>query len=402
MSERKGRKANGSARTRTRHGRAGNGCGTLVKRGSVWHARWMVDGRLVSRSTGTGDRAEAEAWLDRMSVSRRGVDDREAVGKLVRVMSATLSDEERARAGAVPVADLYALWRDDPTRREVAPRTMRVYEGELHVLTAWIARRHPEIVSAKDVSQGVADEYIAERAKSASPNTVNKDLNLFCAVWRTLSRRHGLDYNPWTSERIARKRHRGTTRRALTDAEVDALLATAKGEMRLLILVGVSTGLRLGDAVALEWGRNVDLGRRTLTVKTSKTGRVVSLPILEDLHAALVEQRRGQPDGEAHVFPESWAANEREGRTMTVSQRMVTVFRRAGIETQQKGYGGLHTPLATFHSLRHTFVSRLIKRGVNPAIVRECVGHSTMLMTEHYTHIDADTLRAALAPEKRP
>ncbi|MBQ7188389.1 MAG: hypothetical protein IJR99_03140 [Kiritimatiellae bacterium] len=37
--------------------------GSLEKHGKVYRARWMVDGKLYLRSTGTADRAAAEKKL---------------------------------------------------------------------------------------------------------------------------------------------------------------------------------------------------------------------------------------------------------------------------------------------------------------------------------------------------
>lgn len=385
---------------RNKRTRAGNGCGTLVKRGNVYHARWCVGGRLVSRTTGTGNLAEARAFLARFSVARRGQADRDAVRKLAGVLAANLADTDTSlRLIGVPVAQLFDLYRDAPSRRETALRTTERYRGQLHLLADWIERRHPEITSARDISQTVADEYIADRARTASANSVNKDLNLFAAVWRALSRRYGFTYNPWTPENIARRRNRPTCRRALSDAEVAALLARSTGELHRLVLVGISTGLRLGDIVRLRWA-DADMDRRELTVATGKTGRVVVLPMTDNLHAELAAARAAQRPGEDAVFPGLRARLRANGGTEHISNAVSRLFRACGIEPQQTDRNGRRAPLATFHSLRHTFVTRLIKRGVSPALVQAAVGHSSMLMTEHYTHIDADTLKRALAPDR--
>ena len=55
------------------------------------------------------------------------------------------------------------------------------------------------------------------------------------------------------------------------------------------------------------------------------------------------------------------------------------------------------TPRATFHSLRHTFITNLIEAGVDPLLVRDAAGHSVMATTAGYTHIGEKTLRRAIA-----
>lgn len=393
-SAKKVKKEQGRKRS-ARRSRAGNGSGTLVWRGKVWQARWYANGRLVSRSTGTADLDEARAFLAQHSVARKGKADRAVVQKLQMLVSSSLADDDRMRTMGIPVRDLFGLFRDAPGRHPVGARTLEVYAGQMRLLADWIARRHPEITSARDISQTVADEYIADRAEKSSANTVNKDLNLFAAVWRTLARKYGLDYNPWTEDKIARRRLDSTSRRALTPAEVKAILAVAKGEMRLLIQIGLNTGLRMGDILDLTWDK-LDMKARTLTVRTRKTGAPVCLPILPKLYADLKAQLE-RTEGR-FVLPELRSRLKANGNPAAICRSVGVIFRDAGIKTQQDGKAGNghKAPLATFHSLRHTFVTRLITKGVNPAIVREAVGHSTMLMTEHYTHIDADTLQQAL------
>ena len=44
-----------------------------------------------------------------------------------------------------------------------------------------------------------------------------------------------------------------------------------------------------------------------------------------------------------------------------------------------------------FHAFRHSYVSMLINSGVNPLVVRDLVGHTSVDMTARYTHVALDT-----------
>jgi integrase len=48
-----------------------------------------------------------------------------------------------------------------------------------------------------------------------------------------------------------------------------------------------------------------------------------------------------------------------------------------------------------FHSLRHTFASWLVQRGTPIYEVAKLLGHSTVRMTERYSHLAPDTVRQA-------
>lgn len=385
-------------RNKTKRGRGTNGAGTLVKHGKFWHARWRVNGHLISRSTGTADLAQAKEWLAKQSIVRTGLRDRDALAKISLAISASLEDAETARrVVSVPVAQLYELYRDAPNRPFVKDSTLDGYRHQFQVFTAWIKKRYPDITSARDISQTVADEYAAHRAKSVSANRVNKDLNLFSLVWRTLASKYGLAYDPWSPEHITRKHHQPHERRALTDEEVRALMDNSGGEMRLMFLVAICTGLRMGDILNLRWDKHVDMEGRTIAIRrTRKTGAPIVLPIVAELSQALQKQKDANPDS-PWVFP--WE----HGRTLRDICRSVSrVFKRAGIDMHPADEDGTRarSPTASFHSLRHTFVTRLMRRGISPALIQAAVGHSTMLMTEHYTHISSDDLARGLADDK--
>jgi integrase len=51
----------------------------------------------------------------------------------------------------------------------------------------------------------------------------------------------------------------------------------------------------------------------------------------------------------------------------------------------------------SFHSLRHTATSLMKNAGVSAAVVMDIVGHDSGAVSAHYTHIDEDAKRAAIA-----
>lgn len=115
--------------------------------------------------------------------------------------------------------------------------------------------------------------------------------------------------NPFRSlKRGARQNQESHTddtvhRRPFTAEELQKLLDAARGDdfMFPLITAGACTGMRRGDLCKLQWNA-VDLAGGMLTVKTSKTGAQVEIPIFKPLRAVL-ESRRGQ--GTDYVFPEA-------------------------------------------------------------------------------------------------
>lgn len=82
----------------------------------------------------------------------------------------------------------------------------------------------------------------------------------------------------------------------------------------------------------------------------------------------------------------------------SVGDRLKAIFRKANITTSVRIEGRKHmTPEATFHSLRHTFVSFAANAGVPLHIVQSIVGHESTAMTRHYYHENLDALKSAVA-----
>ena len=390
-------KGNKRKQHRQKRTRAPSGSGTLVKRGKNYEARWRVNGKLICRSLHTDDLETAKAELARLSVPRTGLRDREALAKITRAMSAQLSDvNDQVRAASIPINQLFDIWQQSPIHGRASGRTLESYRHQLAAFTSWLAGVYPEITNARDISQTVAEEYAAHRRDTRSPGTVQKDLNLLAAIWKSLALKYGLEYNPWHPDRIARPAAKPFSRRALTDAECDALLAAANATQRLRVLLALDAGLRLSDIIHLEWNC-IDFKRRIINrLITRKTGAEIFNPISKRLEKTLRERRAAQPAGETHVFPEDIARIRANGDPERITHEMNRLFARAGITVNETGENGRTRTIASFHSLRHTFVSRLMERGVNPYYVQRAVGHSTMMMTAHYDHSAADEIRKAL------
>ena len=59
---------------------------------------------------------------------------------------------------------------------------------------------------------------------------------------------------------------------------------------------------------------------------------------------------------------------------------------------------GILTRKVTPHSLRHSFASHLIERGVDIKIVQELLGHVSIMTTQIYTHVAMNKLENIKSP----
>ena len=369
------------------------GSGSLLKRNGRWVIRWRDGGKVKQEATefvvgAEGAKEGAEALLAERSQigrlkSRRDqvavlLAEREELAEKIRRLEAAARGESSA---PLLLGALVEAWRKSPRRRDVSAELEEDYAREIARFVKWAG----EGVEMAAVDDAMAERYAVELGRRVSGNTYNKHLVTLTAAWRAVGRAAGVRGNPWAD--LPRKRKDTHSRRSLTKEEVARVLALAEGELRSLVLVGLWTGLRLGDACRLKWEAFKADG--SVEVRTAKTGAVVRLP------AARLVAELGKR-GEGYVMPGMAAAYGRD--SSAVSKRVTDLFTRAGIATKEKRKGWHQSrPTASFHSLRHTFVTRCVEAGVPVAVVRELVGHTRETMTLHYTHISAEAMEAALS-----
>jgi len=382
---------------RKRQARA-NGEGTLEMHGRVWRARWTVDGKTFTRSTGTSDKREAAKRLAEFTAPFKLGNEKatlEGLAAKVQGVTAELKAYEDAKP-ALALKHGFEAYRKSAERPDTGAATLEMYECQYSRLATWIAKHYPDATEMRHVSRAMAEAFMAYLAEKFSANTYNKYATLFRRMWEVLAETARLTVNPWT--KIKHKAEDKTaTRRELTVDELHRVCDNVKGEMRMLFAVGIYTGLRLGDCALLEWG-NVDLTRRMIAVVPRKTarhanGRPVIIPIHATLAAMLAETPAEKRTG--YVMPRT-AATYRTDRA-ALTDKIQAAFMAAGIRTATKADGSARATVEVgFHSLRHTFVSLAANAGVPMAHVQSIVGHTSPAMTRHYFHVSENALQNAV------
>jgi integrase len=152
--------------------------------------------------------------------------------------------------------------------------------------------------------------------------------------------------------------------------------------LRPIVLVALNTGLRRGELLGLTWDAiNFPAKLLTVTAATAKSGHTRRIPLNREALEILTawHARLGKPKGEALVFP---------GRDGARMRRVDTAWRSLVKSAGLKNF--------RLHDTRHHFASRLVQAGVDLYTVKELLGHSEITMTERYSHLAPDNLRAAV------
>lgn len=241
-------------------------------------------------------------------------------------------------------------------------------------------RRLAESFSGKSLSQlspFAIEAHKQCRLKTGARVRVNRELAVLKALFNRVTEWKLYEGgNPVATVKMTKEPRQRL--RFLEVEEEAALLAVSAEPLRTLILVRIHCGLRLrSEALTLQW-RDVDLGRRTVTVSAAyaKSGQMRTVPLNSIVHAALDHLPRS---GE-YVFA-------KPGGIPYISVRnFVTACRTAGLHD------------VTPHTLRHTFATRLIAGGTDLRTVQELGGWAKIEMLVRYGHVT--TARKAEAVER--
>jgi integrase len=153
--------------------------------------------------------------------------------------------------------------------------------------------------------------------------------------------------------------------------------------LRNLINFAVNTGLRQSDLINLEWSQ-INFKNQTLILDNrnsqTKSRKVHTLPLNMKALQILTERQLGLSGGE-RVF----TYQGKPIKQLFISHKFKKLVTKAGIN-----------PQLSFHSLRHSFASWLIQKGVPIYQVSKLLTHSDLRVTQIYAHLSEQNLKNAV------
>ena len=361
------------------------GRGNLQKEKSGRYTlRVGINGRRYSRSTGTTDREKAERALERF-LAPLGLG-----------------------ATRLPLADAWQRYEMSPNRRDIAKATLDSKRAVWMSFSRWMEKYHVEIGHLAEVTDEAVAEYLTQFRCHHSATTYNNHVCALREVFRLLADKAGVAHDPWAG--VCLLADDSVSRRELTIDELGRLHATASkagAEWKLLFMTGTYTGLRLGDCCRLTWD-NVNLERQVIQVIPEKTkkhmhGRPVTIPIHPELLKELTGRARSpsappSPDAATSPYINPTIAHLYLNENWRLDAELSRIFKAANITMSVRMEGRTRkSVVASFHSLRHTFVSLSANAGVPLPVVQSIVGHCSTAMTRHYYHENEENLRKAVA-----
>lgn len=283
----------------------------------TWYGRYELNGRLVRinlqvKLAGTppasyslrdqGDTAFEVSRIKAQTKLNEIVDEARRSSGAVRILEKIYEEKTGDVIESVKLEKLSDEWAKIPRRRAVNGRYADQCKSTLDRFVKYVRDNYPQAIELMLITPTMARAFMdAEAKRGVTSKTWNDTLKLLRATYRYLAANGSS--NPF--EKMPTKETDTVFRIPFTPEELRNIMEAAKDdeEIRPIIITGMCTAMRRGDCCLLEW-EDVDLKNYFITVKTSKTGQTVSIPIFPML-ASELEQRAKQagPRRTGHVFP---------------------------------------------------------------------------------------------------
>jgi integrase len=311
-----------------------------------WYARFRVGGKIKQVRLDVRVEGERPARLkddgDRAFERSRGAALKEFKLQVEKLRGDPMAEKTLQRLVEIKtgheakfpkLADLPVLWEAIPRRRDPNDRYKEQCKGGLKRFAEFVAEQQPMAAEFVKVTPETAKAFMgAESARGLSPKTWNDTLKLLRTTFKRLHPQLNDGSNPFHG--LITKATATVNREPFSIPEMKAILeaSVADPAMRLIIVTGMCTAMRRGDCCMLKWD-DVDLKQGFISVKTSKTGETVDIPMFPMLREMLREiEAKGQKG--PFCFPEAAAMYEKnpDGITWRVKRILAAAFRSRAVE----------------------------------------------------------------------
>lgn len=328
----------------------------LRQRKGFWHARYMTP----------GGRKEQSLKVTNLKVAMRKA--QEINDLLESGEYATI--ETRNTSKAKTFADFMEEFKKNCT--SWSQRTWKGNQALLNKLLKEFGHLPLNAVTTRELESYLARKRDQEGVTAA---TTNRYLAALKTMFKMAVRWGYLGYNP--ADPIKLLRENSEIPDALTEEQLEKLLAELPDYARIITTFAADTGMRCSEMEQLQWS-DIRFNERMIVVRGSNTKndefRVIPMTervynLLQELHS----QNQKPKIRQLQVLP--WK---------DIRGSLHNAGMRAGI-------GHVHP-----HMLRHTFATRLRDKGVPLDRIKELLGHKSMQMVLRYAKARPEQLKEAI------
>lgn len=359
--------------------------GNIYKRGKNWYLDLRVNGRRVRKRVGSSKEVAQLALKDiEVQAARREF--------------GFLNED-------VPIQRFLAEF-EAYSKTNHRDRTTKRYGAVIDHLWEFL-KLHPSIVLLSHITPAIIDQYKTFRKQAwVNPNgqkvyeateigpytrrgakayTINFEVNVLRTILYVAVKWGYLKDNP-TKGITKLKVEESKQPRFLTEAECETLLKACSLRLYPIVFTFLNTGMRKAELENLEW-TDIDLKRKRISIRKKsfwqpKTGErhiPINDPLCDLLQRIKAENtKKGKSN---FVFCDLDGSQIK----YKVREQLIKTAKHAGIPD-----------LTKIHTLRHTFASHLVMKGIDLPTVQKLMGHADIQTTMIYSHLAEDHLSNAV------
>jgi integrase len=357
-------------------------------------------GRRVKKSTKLTNRKDAMTAA--LAFEEAATKARSA--ELTRAQAMKILNEmmERVHSEGIDKRSTRQVFEDHLDSLRIQPSTLKRYRSIVNGFLAHIGEARAGARLASITPQEVESYRNAEIKSGKVASTAAFAMDVLKSIFEDARRKAVILHNPVH----AIKPLTDTTaeeREPFTTDQVKTLLHAADNEWRGMVLLGFHTGIRIGDAANLTFANIEGNVLRFSEKKTSHRKKRASERITTVvLPADVISYLETLPTPINRSLPLFSTLHGKD--TSELSDLFVELMQKAKIDrkpgAKKKGLGRQFYALS-FHSLRHTMISRLANSDAPDAVSKAMSGHSTDAAHQRYIHLDLSAQEKVVAAAPR-
>lgn len=330
--------------------------GAIRKRGKIYYIDFRAEGKRYKKAIGPS-KSLAELALKDIEI---------------KIAKKDLGFIEKD----LPIEDLFKRFLEYSSTNH-APNTCRRYKTIINNFNKFLAD-HLKVKQVSQLSAGIIEKFkITRRKQGAKANTLNIEIKGLKVVFNQGVKWELINQNPASGVENLKVRD-AKQPRFLSEEECKLLLDNCGEYLYPIFYTFLHTGMRHDELKNLEWS-DIDFKSRKIFIRRkvnwAPKGKDRDLPMTKGLTAVL-KKLKNKSIG-TFVFENS------DGTKLKRKLRrdLIRVAGRCGFVDVTK-----------INSLRHTFASHLIMKGVDLPTVQRLLGHSDIKTTMIYSHLAPDHL----------
>jgi integrase/recombinase XerD len=272
-------------------------------------------------------------------------------------------------------------------QRGLTQSTQKTYRCRLNAFLRWLKAHGHLIARVVSLNPTALTGYLHSLTQEHKrPRTIRANFAPIRSLANFLVETGILDTNPM--DRVKLPQRDAAERKQVSDEEVEALIAACERLppkevvlARAVLYVLIFAGLRRQELIDLKVG-DVNDRERSILVRSGKGSKSRRIYVCGECIDALVQWLTIRPQV---ALEDLWAyGHVRSMHESKLKRILEHIKTAAGFQSRTH---------ITPHALRHACASRMLKNGADIGAISAFLGHSSLLTTQIYLHVNEERLR---------